>query len=108
MTIPISNVPITNNVIVQESLWQIQGAMGFAEVKRLLSMTLPHLKPLNTRLVIDLSQVSEVDSASVSLLMEWQRQAKIHMREITFQHLPANLTALAEVYGVEALIPVEP
>lgn len=93
------------NVIIQDSLWQIQGPMGFGEVERLLSMTLPHISSLSKTLVIDLSQVTEVDSASVSLLMEWQRQVKSKHCELSFAHLPANLKALADVYGVSELIP---
>lgn len=93
------------NVIIQDSLWQIQGPMGFGEVERLLSITLPHLQGLAKTLVIDLSQVTEVDSASVSLLMEWQRQVKSKHCELTFKDLPANLEALADVYGVRELIP---
>lgn len=95
-----------SNVIVQESLWQVQGPMGFSAVEHLLAVTEPHWKRLSTQLVIDLAQVTEVDSASISLLMEWQRQARAQKCALVFKQLPANLSALAEVYGVQELIPV--
>lgn len=56
------------------------------------------------RLVIDLSKVSEVDSAALSLLLEWRRTARAGNREITFTQLPANLKSLADLYGVFELL----
>ena len=56
------------------------------------------------RLEIDLSGVTEVDSAAVSLLLEWRRAASRANREIAFANLPPNLRSLAELYGVLDLI----
>jgi phospholipid transport system transporter-binding protein len=56
------------------------------------------------RLVIDLAGVSEVDSAAVSLLLEWRRKAAAQARQLEFVNLPANLKSLAELYGVSELL----
>ena len=55
--------------------------------------------------VVDLAAVSEVDSAGVSLLLQWQRSARASGRTITVVNVPANLKSLAELYGVAELIP---
>lgn len=55
-------------------------------------------------ITVDLSGVTEVDSAAVSLLLEWRRQAQRANRTIRYTHLPANLKSLATVYGVTELI----
>ena len=56
------------------------------------------------RVVVDLKGVTEVDSAGVSLLLEWRRAATGANRQIEFVHLPANLRSLAVLYGVAELL----
>jgi phospholipid transport system transporter-binding protein len=57
-----------------------------------------------THLVVDLAGVTEVDSAAVSLLLEWQRQARAVSRRIEVVNIPASLQSLAELYGVSELL----
>jgi phospholipid transport system transporter-binding protein len=54
---------------------------------------------------IDLSQVQDVDSAAVSLLLEWQREAVRRKREITFVNVPEKLKSLLRLYNLFELIP---
>lgn len=53
---------------------------------------------------VDLAGVTEVDSAAVSLLLEWRRQATRRGGTIRFVNLPDNLTSLARLYGVTELL----
>lgn len=55
-------------------------------------------------LTVDLSEVTEVDSAAVSLLLEWRRAAHRRSHRIEFANLPDNLKSLAKLYGVTELI----
>lgn len=55
--------------------------------------------------VLDFSDVDEVDSAAVSLLLEWVRQAARLGRKLRIENLPDNLQCLVKVYGVEELLP---
>lgn len=57
-------------------------------------------------LVIDLAQVSEVDSSAVSMLLEWQREASRSKRRLRFANMPENLQSLARLYGVSEIIPL--
>ena len=54
---------------------------------------------------VDLGGVTEVDSAAVSLLLEWRRAAEQRNQRIKFLNLPDNLKSLAELYGVTEFIP---
>jgi phospholipid transport system transporter-binding protein len=45
-----------------------------------------------------------VDSSAVALLLEWRRRALAKGKQLAFVNLPANLLALAELYGVTDLI----
>jgi len=54
---------------------------------------------------VDLSAVTELDSAALGLLIEWLREARAERREIAFLNLPDNLKSLGELYGVLDLLP---
>lgn len=62
------------------------------------------LMPTGPRIVVDLAGVTEVDSAAVSLLLEWRRAAQRGGRKVEFANLSANLKSLAELYGVSDLL----
>jgi len=53
---------------------------------------------------IDLGRVTEADSAAVSLLLEWQREAARRHLQIHFLNMPQNLKSLMQLYGVSELI----
>ncbi len=53
---------------------------------------------------IDLSGVDAVDSAAVAVLLALKRRASDDGRPLTFVDVPAALTALADVYGVEDML----
>jgi phospholipid transport system transporter-binding protein len=57
-----------------------------------------------SRIVVDLAGVTEVDSAAVSLLLEWRRRARAADRTVEFANVPVNLQSLAELYGVSELL----
>ena len=54
--------------------------------------------------VIDFSGVIEADSAALALIFKWQRDAARKGRQIRCVNIPANVFALARLYGVEDLI----
>ncbi len=54
--------------------------------------------------VVDLSGATEVDSAALSLLFEWRREAQRHDTHMAVRNLPASLQSLATLYGVADLV----
>lgn len=54
--------------------------------------------------VFDLSQVQDVDSSALAVMLAWKRAAQQAAAALTLQGQDGNLGALAELYGVEALI----
>ncbi len=54
--------------------------------------------------VIDFTEVSEIDSASVSLMLEWSRRARANGGEVRFANLGDSIRSLTDLYGVEDLI----
>ena len=63
-------------------------------------------KPKNEPLVVDMAQVDVVDSAAVSLMLSWLRQAKIQNVDIAFIHVPTNLHSLVDLYGLSEVLPL--
>ncbi len=59
-----------------------------------------------TDVVIDLQQVEAVDSAAVSLMLAWLREAQRNKINLGFEHVPENLISLARLYGVAELLPL--
>ena len=56
--------------------------------------------------VIDLHKVTEVDSAIISMLLEWLRAARQGGYRLQFINMPASLESLIQLYGIVELIPV--
>ncbi len=91
------------NITIEGNRWLVSGAMSMSHVKSLLAegAALETAKDLE----IDLSAVSDVDTATISLLFEWLRQAHERKCKVTYANLPENLASLATLYGVLDLIP---
>ncbi len=53
---------------------------------------------------VDLSSVNECNTASVAMLLAWQREAQARGVRLQLTGVPANLGSLAQLYGVEALV----
>ncbi len=57
-------------------------------------------------MVIDLTRVTEVDSSAVSMLLEWQREARRRNCPVRFANIPLNLRSLVQLYGLSELMHV--
>jgi len=56
---------------------------------------------------IDLSRVTRADSAGLALLVTWMRQAKQTDKNIRFEHLPAQMLAIAKASGLDEFLPLK-
>lgn len=54
---------------------------------------------------IDLGGLSNLDSAAVATAVAWQRAAQDKGVQLQFTQVPASLKSLAQLYGVDALLP---
>ena len=84
----------------------LTGALSFETLPGVLAESEAYAaRPdLPERLTIDFSAITGVDSSAVALLLEWRRQAMARGKRLVFVNLPANLMALAKLYGVHDLI----
>jgi phospholipid transport system transporter-binding protein len=55
---------------------------------------------------VDLARVEAADSAAVSMLLSWLRNAQRHEAKLTIVNVPDNLRSLADLYGVADALPL--
>ena len=82
----------------------LSGPITLANVTAELEAGLPLID--RDGLIIDLAGVEEADSSALSLLLEWARAAKSKGFGVRYANLPASMKSLAQLYGVEELIPL--
>ena len=87
----------------------LSGPVTLANVAQVLEEGRRHLDEGRRRQdegvnVVDLGEVTEMDSALLALLLAWARDAKRRERSLAFANLPASLRTLAGLYGVEGLL----
>ena len=54
--------------------------------------------------VFDLGGIKAADSSALAVMLAWQRRAQAQGRALRFVNVPANVDALAKLYGVDALL----
>ena len=54
---------------------------------------------------VDLGEETEMDSALLALLLAWLRDARASERALKFTNLPESLRTIAQLYGVDRLLP---
>lgn len=96
---------MANNSIAKvtqvDNRWEISGDVLIATANELLiqsqAFTIENTK-------IDFAGVTDVDTAAVSLILEWKRRAAKENQSLTFTNLPVNLTSLVQLYDVAELV----
>ena len=81
----------------------ISGAVTLGNAAALLEEGRRHLaEGVQT---IDLGEVNQMDSALLAVLLAWLRDARARERPLSFVNLPESLRTIAQLYGVDRLLP---
>ena len=81
----------------------LSGRMTFDTAGQILSDS-EELFEDHTLIEVDLSGVTETDSAGLALLLEWITWANHTVREIRFHEMPAKIDAIAKTTEVDHLL----
>ncbi len=92
------------NITQQDNQWRVAGDVLMDNANVILNQSKSLL--MTSSIEVDFSAVTDVDTAAISLIMEWQRRAIASNCKVTFTSLPADLTSLATLYGVTEFIPL--
>jgi len=81
----------------------IAGPATLANVTQLLDAGLSQVREGVT--IIDLAEVTELDSSLLAATLAWLREARRLNRALCVANMPKGLQTLAQLYGVEGLLP---
>jgi phospholipid transport system transporter-binding protein len=82
--------------------WEVSGDVLIGTVCEMLAIS--KALPMTSDTVIDFAKVDDIDTSTISLILEWKRRAQQENQQLKFVNLPANLTSLTQLYGVDELI----
>ena len=81
----------------------LQGEMSFDTAERILRASENPFEE-HTQIEIDLSGITDSDSAGLALLLEWVTWANHTVREIRFEGMPERVMAIAKTTEVDGLL----
>ena len=84
--------------------WRIAGDVLMDNANFILQQS--RALSMGDEFLVDFSAVNKVDTAALSLMMEWQRRAATSSSRVGFANLPVNLTRLVSLYGLTDFVPV--
>ncbi len=82
----------------------VSGPVNLGNVAGLLEEGRRHLE--EGVKMVDLGEVTELDSALLALLLAWLRDAKSREQNIAFANLPESAQTIARLYGVHSQLPL--
>ncbi len=88
---------------VADGRLEASGVLGYVTAGRALPTGLA-LIPRGSSCTIDLSRVTEADSAGLAVLVEWLATAKSRGTVIRYQCIPAQILAVARISDLESLL----
>jgi phospholipid transport system transporter-binding protein len=81
----------------------VSGKLQFETVSDALSESMEKFSPFS-ELELDLSGVTDADSAGLALLLEWVHWSKASAREIRFKDIPAQIQNIAKISEVDGIL----
>ncbi len=87
-------------------LFTLHGQLDFASVVTLLAYSKRQFD-WSAAIVVDLKAVSDSNSAGLALLLEWMRLAAEQQQTLHFRNLPPQLIQIAQINGLQELLPLE-
>mgnify|MGYP003351889528 FL=1 len=89
-------------IVFEKNQWRLSGDITIEKIPSLIDLI--KKQKIDKKTTIDLSKVTSIDTSTLSLIFELQRQAKKTQSQFIFKNLPKNLNSLAKLYGVEDLV----
>ena len=88
---------------IDDGKFALHGQLTYTTVAKALYLS-KDLFADHATIELDLSDVSEGDSAGLALLLEWVNWAKNFVREIRYVNIPDEITAIAQISEVDDML----
>jgi phospholipid transport system transporter-binding protein len=103
----VTGVPATAELRqVDSGHFAVVGELGFETVGGLLASGTARFAGADAQFEVDLSGVTQGDSAGLALLIEWLKQATRAKKTVRFTRVPEQLRALAQISEIESFLPL--
>lgn len=89
------------NFNIRSACLDLEGELSFQTAMDLLAQSLPYFDQGLT--VLQVAQVSRVDSAGLALLCEWYKLAAHHQRQLRLEGASDALISMLKLHGLEDL-----
>jgi phospholipid transport system transporter-binding protein len=80
--------------------WLIHGELTFASIHGKLIDSPPFLRG-GKDIILDFSQVTNIDSAGLALMIEWIKVTRHYRAQLHFKNVPKQLLNLAKLSGLD-------
>ena len=91
---------------VDSGHFAVVGELGFDTVRGLLASGATRFAGAEAQFEVDLSGVTQGDSAGLALLIEWLKLATRSGKTVRFTRVPEQLRALAQISEIESFLPL--
>ena len=81
----------------------ISGELSFSTVSGALSES-SLLFNGESEMIVDLKDVTHVDSAGIALLIEWLGMANHQTKKLEYRNVPEQMLAIAKISGLEGVL----
>ena len=88
-----------------EGMLHLRGEVVIASVPKLLTEA-EGLFAGGPQIVVDLAEVTRVDSSGLALMLEWLQLARAQNISLRFRNIPSSLLRIARLSNVEGLLPL--
>jgi len=88
---------------IADGRFAISGELTFGTAEKILRAS-ERLFDDHTQIEVDLTEITDSDSAGLALLLEWVTWANHSVREIRFTGMPEKILAIARTTEVEHLL----
>jgi len=91
---------------VDHDHFAVVGELGFETVRGLLASSGAQFAGAGQQFDVDLSGITQSDSAGLALLIEWLKLAIRSGKTVRFTRVPAQLRSLAQISEIDGFLPL--
>lgn len=100
-----SDAPATQVTVAAPGHVVVSSPLTFATARRACAAGIEcFTRDGSSQIVVDCAGASRADSAGLAVLIEWRRWATQHGRHLTFANLPVQISAIAHLSEVTAVL----
>jgi len=96
-------IKMNASIVCVDQTVSLIGELSFNTVQKIQNQSVEMVFPRDVSVVLDLSQVTKVDSAALALCLALEKSIQASNSTVSYKSTPAALLAIAQSVGVESL-----